>query len=434
MSFHPTLIAEIELSESLVEIKNENFDNRSPYDSVMLIVRLHHMVIGRVDVNFKTPVLRPKDYISEIWGQLETEINSHLIEDGYQPITRLSPEGIHVEGIPECLSHLDDFLQHAPFVSVVVCTHDRTKYLKESLPLLLDLNYPSYEVIVVDNAPSTSETFDYIQSEFQGNKMVRYLREDQAGLSWARNCGIRHSQAEYIAFTDDDAFADSYWLAYLVQNFLFSEKVACVTGLALPLELEHEAQVWFEQFGGLGNGFKRLVFDMDRNRRDNVLYPYTVADYGAGVNMVFRTDVLRKLNGFFVQISQADDISMFVKLITNGYGIIYDPNGFVYHKHREDYEGLCRQMYNYGIGLSQFLVHLIVSDWTWLFRIAPRIPAAIIHFLSAKSRKNINKDVGYPKELTWLERKGMLAGPIIYWQYTRKIQGLKSTVEYESSN
>ncbi len=433
MSFQPILITEVELSEPLIELSNENSTNKIPYAAAMLVVRLHHAIIGTIKIPFDSPVLKPLDYAAEIWAQLATEINLHLRQDELQSITDLSLDGIQMQCKPKCVSSLNNFLEDAPFVSVVVCTHDRTRFLKESLPHLLALNYPNYEVIVVDNAPSTSETYDFIQAEYQGNDMVRYTREDQAGLSWARNCGIRHARADYIAFTDDDTVVDPYWLAYLIRNFFDTEEVACVTGLALPLELEYEAQVWFEQFGGFDNGFKRLVFDMDINRDDHVLYPYTVAQYGAGVNMAFRTDILRKLNGFIVRISQADDISMFVKIITNGYRIVYEPNGFVYHKHREDYEGLRRQIYNYGVGLSLYLTHMIVSDWTWLFRVVPRIPKAILHFLSSQSSKNENKEAGYPSELTWLERKGLLAGPIKYWQYARKIRGLHSSVEKETS-
>ena len=432
MSFQPILITEIELSEPLIELRNENLAYQAPYRAAMLVVRLHQTVIGSVEIPFDSQILRPSDYVAEVWAHLATEINSHLEQDKLQPVTELSPEGIQIHGEPRCLSSLNSFLEDAPFVSVVVCTHDRTRFLRESLPRLMVLNYPYFEVIVVDNAPSTSETYDYIQAEYQDNAIVRYVREDQAGLSWARNCGIRHARAEYIAFTDDDAYADPYWLGYLIRNFFELEEVACVTGLTLPLELEYEAQIWFEQFGGFGKGFKRLVFDMDENRRDHVLYPFTVAQYGAGVNMAFRTDILRKLNGFIVQINQADDISMFVKIITHGYKIVYEPNGFVYHKHRADYEGLRRQIYNYGIGLSHFLIHMILSDWTWLFRVAPRIPAAVIHLLSTKSYKNENKEIGYPTELTWLERKGMLAGPVTYWQYARKVRGLHSVVEQES--
>jgi glycosyltransferase involved in cell wall biosynthesis len=433
MSFQPVLITEIELSEPFGEFSNQNLTNRVPYGAAMLVVRLHHTVIGTVEIPFDRPSLRPLDYAPIIWAQLATEINLHLEQDELQPITDLSPAGIQIQGEPRCITSLNNFLRDAPFVSVVVCTHDRTSFLRESLPHLLALNYPKYEVIVVDNAPSTSETYDYIQDEYQDNDIVRYVREDQAGLSWARNCGIRHARADYIAFTDDDAFADPSWLDYLMRNFFDSGEIACVTGLALPLELEHEAQIWFEQFGGLGNGFNRQVFDMEENRGDHALYPYTVAQYGAGVNMVFRTEILRKLNGFIVQINQADDISMFVKIITNGYKIVYEPNGFVYHKHRADYEGLRRQIYNYGIGLSNFLIHMIVTDWTWLLRVAPRIPVAVLHLLSAKSYKNENKEIGYPAELTWLERKGILVGPIKYWQYARKIRGLHSVVEQESN-
>jgi glycosyltransferase involved in cell wall biosynthesis len=432
MSFQPILITEIELSEPLIELSNENLTNKTSYDAAMLIVRLHHTAIGTVNMPFHAPVLRPHDYAAEIWAQWATKINQHLEKDGLQPITELSPEGIQIQGTPECVSSLSTFLEDAPFVSVVVCTHDRTSLLRESLPYLLTLNYPKYEVIVVDNAPSTSETYDFFQAEYRFDDRVRYTREDQAGISWARNCGIRHARAEYIAFTDDDAFADPYWLAFLMQNFFNSEGVACVTGLVIPFEFEYEAQVWFEQFGGLGHGFERLVFDMDENRRDHILYPYTVGQYGAGVNMAFRTDIIRKLDGFIVQLNYSEDISMFAKIVISGYKIVYEPNGFVYHKHRTDYEGLRHQIYNYGICLSKYLTHMVVSDWTWLFRIAPRIPAAIHHFLSAKSYKNKNKKVDYPAELTWLERKGMLFGPIKYWQYSRKIRGLHSSVEQVS--
>jgi glycosyltransferase involved in cell wall biosynthesis len=429
MNFQPILITEIELSEPLKELSNANSTSNIPYGAAMLVVRLHYNIIGIVNMPFNTQVLRPPDYAVQIWTELGSKINSHLSEDGVQPIAGIPLEGIEVQDHPICLCKLDGFLENAPFVSVIVCTHDRTSFLKESLPYLLALKYPSYEIIVVDNAPSTLETYNYIQTEYQNNPRIRYAREDQAGVSWARNCGIRHSRAEFVAFTDDDAFADPYWLAYLMRNFSEMEEVACVTGFVLPFELEHESQVWFEQFGGFGRGIDRRVFDLKENRVDHVLYPYTVAQYGAGVNMAFRTNVLRRLKGFIVQINQADDISMFVKIITNGYKIVYEPNGYVYHKHRADYDGLRRQMYNYGIGLSHFLIHMIVSDWTWLFRVALRIPSAILYLLRTKSSKN--KGLGYPEELTRLERKGLLAGPITYWQYARKIRGLHSGVEQE---
>lgn len=432
MSFKPILVKEIELSQPLKEISSQHPGSQTTYGAALLVVRMHNVVIGTVEVPFDSEVLKPDEYAGRIWSQLGEKINLHLEYDGNKPISGLSGAGVQTHDQPWCLSRPNTFFEDSPFVSVVVCTHDRTGFLRESLPHLLNLNYPNYEVIVVDNAPSTSETYDYVMAEYGDHKLVHYVREDQAGLSWARNCGIRHSRGEYIAFTDDDAFADPDWLAYLMPNFFGPFEVACVTGLALPLELEYQAQVWFEQFGGLGNGYERLVFDLDEYRGENVLYPYTVGQYGAGVNMVFRADVLRKLGGFVVQINQADDISMFTKLITNGYMLVYDPKGFVYHKHRQDYEGLRRQIYNYGVGLSHFLIYLIVSDWTWLFKVAPRIPAAILHMLSPKSYKNENKQVDYPSELTWLERKGLLAGPIKYWQYTRKIRGLHSAVELES--
>jgi glycosyltransferase involved in cell wall biosynthesis len=119
------------------------------------------------------------------------------------------------------------------------------------LRALLALDYPRYEIIVVDNAPSTSATADFIRQTYRDVPQVRYVREDRPGLSWARNCGLMAARGEIVAFTDDDVVLDPYWLIELVKAFHVADDVMCVTGLVLPLELETPAQFLLEEFGGL---------------------------------------------------------------------------------------------------------------------------------------------------------------------------------------
>lgn len=430
-SFTPIYIAEIELSQPLPELVARRQRDSQVFGSAKLTIRLHDDVLGQVDVPLVQPKIAPADYIPAIWDSLKSSINAHLKSDGLPEVNQLISQGIDGRTTPRCKQERQAFLNDAPFASVVICSHDRTEFLRDCLPPLINLSYPNYEIVVVDNAPSSSETYDFIHNEYGDNPIVRYVREDQAGLSWARNCGIRHARGEFVAFTDDDAIVDEHWLTRLMMAFNTLDSVMCVTGLAIPYELETQSQVWFEQFGGLGNGFERQIFDMGEHRRDNLLYPYTVGQYGAGVNMAFRTAWLRNVGGFEISISQADDISMFVKVITNGYRIIYEPNALVHHKHRRDYEGLKRQIFNYGIGLSIFIIHLVISDWLWLIKISPRIPAGIWHMLNPRSYKNKNKQRGYPAELTWLERKGLIKGPFQYFKYINQIRGLYSSVEPE---
>jgi glycosyltransferase involved in cell wall biosynthesis len=69
------------------------------------------------------------------------------------------------------------------------------------------LDYPEYEVVVVDNASR-----DPAVAEVVAQSGCRYVREDGPGLNWARNRGIEEANHDLIAFIDDDALAASGWL------------------------------------------------------------------------------------------------------------------------------------------------------------------------------------------------------------------------------
>src|SRR5262249_21750234 len=101
--------------------------------------------------------------------------------------------------------------KESPLVSVVIATHDRPGRLAACLDSLLRQDYPHFDVIVVDNAPSSSETAELIASRYAPTGRVRYLREDTPGLGRAHNRGLAHVAAPIVAFTDDDVIVDSRW-------------------------------------------------------------------------------------------------------------------------------------------------------------------------------------------------------------------------------
>src|SRR5206468_1387529 len=76
------------------------------------------------------------------------------------------------------------------FVSVVVCSRDRHETLRGCLTALQALRYPNFEVVVVDNAPSTNETAEMFAQHFASDPRFRYVVEPAPGLSRARNCGL----------------------------------------------------------------------------------------------------------------------------------------------------------------------------------------------------------------------------------------------------
>ena len=260
---------------------------------------------------------------------------------------------------------------------------------------------------------------------------MRYVREDRPGLSWARNRGLQVVEGEIVAFTDDDVAVDRYWLAELVKGFTVAENVGCVTGTAYPMELETQSQMWFEQFGGFNKGYTRRVFDLVKHRSSHPLFPYAAGQFGTGANMAYRVSSLEKIRGFDPALGTGtptlgcEDLAAFVQIILAGYTLVYEPGAIVHHLHRRDYAALRKQVYGYGLSLTAYLTKCMIDRPRFIVDIAVKTPRGIVYALSSQSPKNARKRHDYPRELTTIERKGMLLGPFAYvWsrRLARKLQ------------
>src|SRR2546425_5423056 len=86
-----------------------------------------------------------------------------------------------------------------PRISVVVCSFNGASTIRDTLNGLRKLDYPDYEIIVVDDG-STDST-PQIASEYH----VKLISTENMGLSHARNAGIQAATGEMEAFIDDDA-------------------------------------------------------------------------------------------------------------------------------------------------------------------------------------------------------------------------------------
>jgi glycosyltransferase involved in cell wall biosynthesis len=102
-----------------------------------------------------------------------------------------------------------------PVVSVVVPTRGRAAYLEVTLDSLLDQRTEtSYEIVVVDDGAT-----DATAAVVAARSDVRYLAHGEGrGLNAARNTGLQESQAELIAFVDDDVLVPPGWVDALVSG------------------------------------------------------------------------------------------------------------------------------------------------------------------------------------------------------------------------
>ncbi|GAC1389428.1 MAG: hypothetical protein NVS4B11_03650 [Ktedonobacteraceae bacterium] len=416
----PACILEIELGQLLSDISALDEKTGRLYRRALCLVRLHTQPLGIVMFRFDEQGVSASTCAQHIWHSLGTKINEHLCQDGLPRVTELDEAGLPSSTIPRCQEERERFLAQAPFVSVIVSTRDRPEWIQPCLHSLLALHYPHYEVIVIDNAPSTSATADYIQQTYGDVPQVRYLREDRPGLSLARNCGIRAAKGEILAFTDDDVVVDAYWLLELVRGFSVTDDVACVTGLVLPLELETPAQFWFEEYVG-GNWsnrlFTRRIFDKVKRH----VHLFRPGEHGGGANMAFTAAFLRSVGGFDPALGAGkkaggeDHVALF-QAIARGHKLVHEPATLVYHLHRRDYAALQKQLYHYGTGFTAYLIKSILDNPQLLFDLITKLPFDFISILNSWLSKNREKSIHYPKELSKLEQKGRLYGPLAYIQ------------------
>jgi O-antigen biosynthesis protein len=243
-------------------------------------------------------------------------------------------------------------------VTVAVCTRDRPEDLARCLDSIERVAYEDFEVVVVDNAPSTEATRRLVDR--RGGR-ARYVREERPGLDWARNRAIAEAAGEVIAFTDDDVEVDPGWIRALASAFAADATVAAVTGLVLPGELDTEAQVLFERYRSFGRGFapRRIVPPAG----GPLAHRYGAAgDYGTGANMAFRCSLFGRIGPFDPALDVGTptrgggDLEMFFRVLKAGHVLVYEPRAIVRHRHRRSMEALRGQIEDHGVSFSAYMV------------------------------------------------------------------------------
>jgi GT2 family glycosyltransferase len=302
-----------------------------------------------------------------------------------------------------------------PSLGVVIATRERPERLAECLDAVFACDRPVDEVLVVDNAPATAATKTLVEGRAQGEPRLRYLVEHQPGAASARDAGLAALESDAVAFVDDDVLLDRRWTGAVADAFAADEAVLGVSTLIMPRQLDTEPQLLLEQFGGFAKGFERQVFDTGEHRRPDPLYPYSPGVYGTGAAMAFRARALRALGGFDRRLtSGGEDLDLFLKVVLSGGRLVYEPAAVAWHLHPADLASLRRTMFTYGAGLTALMTKWCVSEPRIALAIARRLPAALRLALDPASRKNVGKPAGYPRTLTRIERKGMLAGPFLF--------------------
>lgn len=391
----PIQVASLELNEPIGPLLDTG-----RYESIRLLVRYLGRPIGWVwiDNRHHRLTVSPERIRDEIDSQLDFDLVTRTLGQRFlAPTPDVDP--------PPC--------------TVVICTRDRAELLGACLRAVRELDYPDFEVLVVDNAPSDDST-----RELVSGTAARYVREARPGLDWARNRGLRESRGELVAFIDDDARPDSRWLRAIAHAFADPEVMA-VTGPVAPLELETRAQILFEfEIGGMMHGVNRRTIRGARAAPRDLLWS---SSFVVGTNMAYRRQVFDTEAGFdpALDVGTASggggDLEMGHRLVARGHTLVYEPAALVWHVHRRTLHGLRHQLYGNQTGFGSYLLTCMRNRTVKRSSI---VRFALVEWLWGWILRRLLRPGGLPRRFVWMELRGALMSPLAYLKARRQARRL----------
>ena len=215
-------------------------------------------------------------------------------------------------------------------ISVVISTYNRSTYLTKAIDSLVCQAMPadSFEIIIVDNN-STDRTQELVAPYCRSSQpTIRYVKEPQQGLSFARNRGAQEAHGSKVAFLDDDAIADKAWLTELIRVYRQYPGAGAVGGkikLSWPIEkpswLTHNLEI---SYGALDFG----------DKIQELHYPRTPF----GGNFSIPRELFLTLGGFnkalgrsSTHLLSSEEVYLCQLMEQRGKKVYYAPQALVYH-------------------------------------------------------------------------------------------------------
>jgi len=216
-----------------------------------------------------------------------------------------------------------------PKISAIICTHNREEYLGAAIDSVLQQDFYSYEVIVVDNA--SSDRTREIVAQRLSDPRLDYVYEPIIGLSMARNTGANKARAPILAYLDDDAVATPLWLKSIDNAYQSNGKLAIAGGkvtLLWPDGITHPKWLSSELAGNLG------AYDLG----DHIIYIQEPGLTPRGLNYSIRRTFLEQVGGFNINLGRVgknllsnEELHMTELALQRGWQVAYLPDAVVAH-------------------------------------------------------------------------------------------------------
>ena len=168
-------------------------------------------------------------------------------------------------------------------VSAVICTRNRPDLIGTAVASVLANTYPTFDLLVVDQSDDP-RTGEIVREMAAAHPNLRYMHTPTPGLSRAYNIGVRETQGDVLAFTDDDCVAPPNWIESVAAAFAAEPEADMLYGqVLLPKSLKDSPDI-----------IPTLAIDRPQrlSRRDGFRI------YGMGANFGARRRLFERIGGF----------------------------------------------------------------------------------------------------------------------------------------
>ncbi|RKG40102.1 poly-beta-1,6-N-acetyl-D-glucosamine synthase [Acinetobacter rongchengensis] len=231
-----------------------------------------------------------------------------------------------------------------PLVAVLIPCFNEQDNAVETITHALNLNYPNFEVIAINDGSSdrTAEILNALSEQHDKLRVV-HLAENQ-GKAMALQAGSLLTDAEYLIGIDGDALLDQHAAQWMIRHFLHNPSVAAVTGnprIRTRSTLLGRIQVG--EFSSIVGMIKRAQRTFGRL--------FTVS----GVITAFRKSAVHEV-GYWSPNMLTEDIDITWKLHRAGWEVRFEPNALVWILMPETLNGLWKQRLRWAMGGAQVLI------------------------------------------------------------------------------
>ena len=237
----------------------------------------------------------------------------------------------------------EDAESFEPLVTILVPAYNEGAVIQGAIRSLLELDYPAYDILVIDDG-STDDTYARAAEleGYYGRATVRVVSKSNGGKAHALNTGIALARTPFVLCMDGDSRLAPGTLKYAMPHFR-DPRVGAVAG---NVKVVNRRNLWtclqaLEYIEGLNmarraQGFVRAV---------NIV---------PGPIGVFRRDTLARVGGYDID-TYAEDADLTLKLLTDGWHIVYEDRAIAYTEAPEQLLDLLKQRYRWTRGILQAL-------------------------------------------------------------------------------